>query len=111
MVPGTTSGTAAVIARSDDDCAVHAEEASHSRCIAAVRPAPRPQLSDRPAAAALAPDSDAALVIHRDDAAPEKKKHAELIVAKHRNGPTDTIRLSFEPALTQFRNAARDMGA
>ena len=51
------------------------------------------------------------MFIHRDDADPEKKKHAELIVAKHRNGPTDTIRLSFEPSLTQFRNAARDMGA
>ena len=29
------------------------------------------------------------MFIHRDDADPEKKKRAELIVAKHRNGPTD----------------------
>ena len=48
------------------------------------------------------------MFIHRDDADPEKKREAELIVAKHRNGPTGSIRLHFEPSLTQFRNAARD---
>jgi replicative DNA helicase len=71
----------------------------------------RPQLSDLRESGAIEQDSDVVMFIHRDDADPEKKKHAELIVAKHRNGPTDTIRLSFEPSLTQFRNAARDMGA
>ncbi len=47
------------------------------------------------------------MFIHRDDADPEKKKLAELIVSKHRNGPTDNIPLGFEPSLTQFRNGAR----
>jgi replicative DNA helicase len=46
------------------------------------------------------------MFIHRDDADPEKKRQAELIVSKHRNGPTGSIPLNFEPALTQFRNAA-----
>ena len=50
------------------------------------------------------------MFIHRDDTDPEKKNLAELIVAKHRNGPTDTIPLTFVPDLTQFRNAARDAG-
>ena len=52
------------------------------------------------------------MFIHRDDADPEKKKIAELLVAKHRNGPTDNIPLGFEPSLTQFRNgrAARSDG-
>jgi replicative DNA helicase len=48
------------------------------------------------------------MFIHRDDADPEKKREAELIIAKHRNGPTGSVRLHFEPSLTQFRNAARD---
>jgi replicative DNA helicase len=57
---------------------------------------------------AIEQDSDVVMFIHRDDADPEKKRQTELIIAKHRNGPTGTIRLDFEPALTQFRNAARD---
>jgi replicative DNA helicase len=31
---------------------------------------------------------------------------AEVIVAKHRNGPTGTVRLLFESQYTQFRNLA-----
>ena len=38
---------------------------------------------------------------------PDDEARAELILAKHRNGPTGSIKLSFEPSLTQFRNAAR----
>jgi replicative DNA helicase len=68
----------------------------------------RPQLSDLRESGAIEQDSDIVAFIHRDDADPEKKKLAELIVAKHRNGPTGSIPLNFEPALTQFRNAARD---
>jgi replicative DNA helicase len=45
------------------------------------------------------------MFIHRDDSEdPEKKGTADLIVAKHRNGPTDTVRLTFQPALTRFVN-------
>jgi replicative DNA helicase len=55
----------------------------------------------------LEQDSDLVAFIHRDDSDPEKKREAELIVAKHRNGPTGSIKLNFEPSLTQFRNAAR----
>jgi replicative DNA helicase len=68
----------------------------------------RPQLSDLRESGAIEQDSDIVMFIHRDDADPEKKREAELIVAKHRNGPTGSIRLHFEPSLTQFRNAARD---
>jgi replicative DNA helicase len=71
----------------------------------------RPQLSDLRESGAIEQDSDIVAFIHRDDADPEKKKLAELIVAKHRNGPTGSIPLNFEPALTQFRNAARDAPA
>ncbi len=67
----------------------------------------RPQLSDLRESGSLEQDSDVVMFIHRDDSDQEKKREAELILAKHRNGPTGSIRLSFEPSLTQFRNAAR----
>ncbi|MGQ0670492.1 MAG: replicative DNA helicase [Actinomycetota bacterium] len=64
----------------------------------------RPQLSDLRESGALEQDADVVMFIHRDDADPSKKGVADLIVAKHRNGPTDTIPLTFLPHLTQFRN-------
>src|SRR5262245_272292 len=70
----------------------------------------RPQLSDLRESGAIEQDSDIVCFIHRDDLDPEKKREAELILAKHRNGPTGNVRLHFEPSLTMFRNAARDQG-
>jgi len=64
----------------------------------------RPQLSDLRESGAIEQDADVVMFIHRDDADPAKKGLADLIVAKHRNGPTDTIPLTFLPHLTQFRN-------
>jgi replicative DNA helicase len=52
-------------------------------------------------------DSDIVMFIHRDDSVdPERKGTADIVVAKHRNGPTDTVKLTFLPHLTQFRNYA-----
>ncbi|HYV00807.1 MAG TPA: DnaB-like helicase C-terminal domain-containing protein [Actinomycetota bacterium] len=47
--------------------------------------------------------------MHRDDATddPSVKGKADLIVAKHRNGPTGSIPLTFLPSLTLFRNFAK----
>jgi len=67
----------------------------------------RPQLSDLRESGGIEQDSDVVMFIHRDDADPAKKNQADLIIAKHRNGPTGQIPLYFEPSLTQFRNAAR----
>ncbi|HET7237358.1 MAG TPA: replicative DNA helicase [Actinomycetota bacterium] len=66
----------------------------------------RPQLSDLRESGALEQDADVVMFIHRDDSDPAKKGLADLIVAKHRNGPTDTVPLTFLPHLTQFRNHA-----
>jgi replicative DNA helicase len=33
----------------------------------------------------------------------------ELIITKHRNGPTGVVKLVFDPALTKFKNLARSM--
>jgi replicative DNA helicase len=67
----------------------------------------RPQLSDLRESGAIEQDADVVMFIHRDDSDPMKKGAADLIVAKHRNGPTGTIPLTFLPELTQFKNAAR----
>ena len=69
----------------------------------------RPQLSDLRESGAIEQDSDIVMFIHRDDSDtdPSTKGKADLIVAKHRNGPTDTIQLTFLPHLTLFRNFAR----
>ena len=54
---------------------------------------------------AIEQDSDIVMFIHRDDSEePDRKGTADLIVAKHRNGPTDTVRLTFQPHLTRFVN-------
>ena len=53
---------------------------------------------------AIEQDSDIVMFIHRDDAEESSKGTADLIVAKHRNGPTGTIKLTFRPHITQFAN-------
>ena len=70
----------------------------------------RPQLADLRESGAIEQDSDVVMFIHREDMFnddPSVKGLAELIVAKHRNGPIDKIRLTFLAHLTQFRNYAR----
>jgi len=69
----------------------------------------RPQLSDLRESGALEQDADLVAMIYRegyykrDD--PELEKKAELIVAKHRNGPTGTVQLRFFREFTRFGNA------
>src|SRR5207247_8633611 len=47
----------------------------------------RPQLSDLRESGSLEQDSDVVMFIHRDDSDHAEKREAELILAKHRNGP------------------------
>jgi replicative DNA helicase len=52
-------------------------------------------------------DSDIVMFIYREDMHKEnsdKKNIADIIVAKHRNGPTDSIPLYFRRELTKFEN-------
>ncbi|TMK99381.1 MAG: replicative DNA helicase [Actinobacteria bacterium] len=68
----------------------------------------RPQLSDLRESGSIEQDSDIVMFIHRDDSDdPTVKGKADIIVAKHRNGPTQTVPLTFLPHLTLFRNFAR----
>jgi replicative DNA helicase len=68
----------------------------------------RPMLADLRESGALE-DADVVAFIYRDDTYnPEssEKGMAEIIVAKHRNGPTAKVRLAFLEHLTRFSNLA-----
>jgi replicative DNA helicase len=68
----------------------------------------RPQLSDLRESGSIEQDSDIVMFIHREDSDdPQVKGKADIIVAKHRNGPTATIPLTFLPQITLFRNYAK----
>ena len=69
-----------------------------------------PQLSDLRESGSLEQDSDVVMFIHRPDALAkeqEKSALAEIIVAKHRNGPTHSgIQMVFMNDIARFENAA-----
>jgi len=69
----------------------------------------RPMLSDLRESGSLEQDSDIVMFIHKKDEIPnenDKTELVELMVAKHRNGPTRNIELVFIKDLAQFYNAA-----
>ena len=81
------------------------------------RPNSRPRLSDLRDSGSIEQDADVVLFIHREDVYtteeewaqlhPEQeypKNIAEIIVAKHRKGPTGSIRLEFVDNLVRFES-------
>jgi replicative DNA helicase len=70
----------------------------------------RPVLSDLRDSGAIEQDSDVILFIYRDavyNESCETPNMAELIIAKHRKGPTGTVDLYWQSSLTQFQSAVR----
>jgi replicative DNA helicase len=70
----------------------------------------RPQLADLRESGSLEQDSDVVMFIYREELYnPETPDRgtAEIIVSKHRNGPTGSIRLAFLDHYTRFANMAR----
>ncbi len=65
----------------------------------------KPVLSDLRESGAIEQDADVVMFIYREDMVKEnteRKNIADIIVAKHRNGPTDTVPLYFDKSLTRF---------
>jgi replicative DNA helicase len=65
----------------------------------------RPLLSDLRDSGAIEQDADIVMFIYREekyDEHSDRKGIAELIVAKHRNGPVDTVNLRFFEATARF---------
>jgi replicative DNA helicase len=67
----------------------------------------RPQLSDLRESGSIEQDADIVMFIYRDDMYNEnsdRPNQADIIVAKHRNGPTGVVTLFFRKEVTQFTN-------
>jgi len=66
-----------------------------------------PQLSDLRESGSIEQDSDIVMFIYRDDVYnqdSERKNIADVIIAKHRNGPVGEISLYFQASQTRFRD-------
>jgi len=71
----------------------------------------RPMLSDLRDSGAIEQDADIVMFIYRDEyynrEESENRGKAELIVAKHRNGPVGNVPLLFQSNITKFRNPTK----
>jgi len=75
------------------------------------RPDKRPILSDLRESGSIEQDSDLVMFLYRDEYynrdKTEKPGIAEVLIAKHRNGPTGMVELVFRKELTSFENLER----
>jgi replicative DNA helicase len=79
----------------------------------------RPQLSDIRESGSIEAEADLVTLLYREAYYKAKEEHrdipwnpdevevAEIIVAKHRNGPTGIVKLGFQPAFARYKTLAR----
>lgn len=89
-----------------------------SRVVEQSKPA-IPKLSHLRESGSIEQDADVVMFIYRKSAdrnyrpeeiPPDERNLAEIHIAKHRNGPTGTVRLFFHQACTSFKNLDRQYG-
>ena len=70
----------------------------------------KPQLSDLRESGSIEQDADVVFLVHRPDAYDKEDRpgEADIIMAKHRNGPTDTFNLAFLGAYSKFKDMPQD---
>jgi replicative DNA helicase len=69
----------------------------------------RPMLSDLRESGSIEQDSDVVILLHREDQYEKESPRAgeaDLIVAKHRNGPTATVTVAFQGHYSRFVDMA-----
>ena len=69
----------------------------------------RPQVSDLRESGSLEQDADAVILLYREDAVEKESARAgeaDLIIAKHRNGPTGTVTVAFQGHYSRFVDMA-----
>ncbi|HNU29250.1 MAG TPA: replicative DNA helicase [Sedimentisphaerales bacterium] len=73
----------------------------------------RPRMSDLRESGSIEQDADVVMLLHREDYYHrgeedyEPDNTAEVIIAKQRNGPTGTVKLTFREKCTRFENLAQ----
>ncbi|WP_207345658.1 replicative DNA helicase [Arthrobacter sp. E3] len=73
----------------------------------------KPMISDLRESGSIEQDADMVILLHRDDIYDKESARAgeaDVIVAKHRNGPTKTMVVAFQGHYSRFANMASDGG-
>ncbi len=71
----------------------------------------KPMVSDLRESGSIEQDADMVVLLHRDDVYDKESPRAgeaDVIVAKHRNGPTKTIAVAFQGHYSRFANMTHD---
>jgi replicative DNA helicase len=83
-----------------------------SRAVESRNP-PTPMLSDLRESGNIEQDADLVMFIYRDEYYNEESERlgeADLIIAKHRNGPIGKVVLTFQPKFPKFASVYRERG-
>ena len=71
----------------------------------------KPQISDLRESGSIEQDADVIFLVHRPDVYDKEDRpgEADIIMAKHRNGPTATFQLGFQGQYSRFSDMAQNM--